>query len=84
MPVLNLKRRLRPVENCPQPEPPKAKPVVYGAAPWSRLPHSPPAHEITIRARAQSIESKNGKRAELRSYEEALEIIAADEAAKRP
>ncbi|MGN6313204.1 MAG: hypothetical protein ACTHMO_05510 [Rhodanobacteraceae bacterium] len=77
-------RKLRVVPDCPMPDPPKFKPVMYGAAPWSRLPHTPPAHEIVIRARAQSIESRGGKRAELRSYEEALEIIAADEAAKRP
>ena len=69
-------RTLRAVPNCPQPES-KAKPIVYGAAPWSRLPPTPPAHEITVRARAQSILSRGGKRAELPDYPTALRIIAA-------
>lgn len=73
------KRRLRVVEDCPQPEPPKRKPIIYGAAPWSRLPPTPTADQITTRARAQSLLTKGGKRAELPSYEEALEIIAAHE-----
>lgn len=77
-------RRLRIVETRTDP----AKHLIfghegYGCKPIGRLPSNPPANEIAIRARAQSIESKGGKRAELRSYEEALEIIAADEAAKR-
>lgn len=49
----------------------------YGALPWSRLPHTPPAHEISIRARAQSLLSRDGHRAELPDYETALRIIAA-------
>lgn len=69
-------RKLRAVPNCPQPDPPAAKPIVYGAAPWSRLPPTPPAHEITVRARAQSILSRGGKRAELPDYAAALRIIA--------
>jgi hypothetical protein len=69
-------RKLRAVENCPQPPPPPFKPVVYGMAPWSRLPPTPPAHEISIRVRAQSLLSRDGKRAELPSYEAALRIIA--------
>lgn len=77
MPTMHLKRRMRVVENCPQPDPPEARPVVYGAAPWSRLPPTPPAHEITVRARAQSILSRGGKRAELPDYPTALRIIAA-------
>jgi len=81
MPVLKMKRRLRAVESCPQPDPPPAKPIVYGAAPWSRLPPTPPAHEISIRARAQSLLSRDGKRAELPDYESALRII--EEATQR-
>jgi hypothetical protein len=50
---------------------------VYGQAPWSRLSHSPLAHENTIRARAQSLLSRDGRRAELPDYETALRIIAA-------
>jgi hypothetical protein len=45
-------RKLRAVENCPQPEPPPLRPIVYGMAPWSRLPPTPPANEITERVRA--------------------------------
>lgn len=73
-------RKLRVVD-CPQPQPPSAKPIVYGQAPWSRLPPSPPAHEISIRARAQSLLTRDGKRPELPDYETALRIIAA---ANRP
>ena len=80
MPVLHLKRRLRAVEGCPQPEPKPYKPIVYGQGPWpARLPPCPTADQLTIRVRAQSLESKNGKVGPLRSYEEALEIIAAHE-----
>lgn len=75
-------RKLRMVESCPQHETP-IKPVKYGAAPWSRLPPSPPAHEISIRARAQSLLSRHGTRAELPDYEEALRIIAAANRPKR-
>lgn len=71
-------RKLRVVRDCPQPET-AIKPVQYGAAPWSRLPPTPTADQITTRARAQSLLTKGGKRAELPSYEEALEIIAAHE-----
>lgn len=71
-------RKLRAVPNCPQPETP-VKPMKYGAAPWSRLPPSPPAHEISIRARAQSLLSKGGKRAELPDIETARRVIAQDE-----
>lgn len=71
-------RKLRAVPNCPQPETP-VKPMKYGAAPWSRLPPSPPAHEISIRARAQSILSKGGTRAELPDIETARRVIAQDE-----
>jgi len=72
-------RKLRVVESCPMPETP-IKPVQYGAAPWSHLPPSPPAHEISIRARAQSLLSRGGKRAELpATVEEAQQIIAAHE-----
>jgi len=69
-------RKFHVVESCPMPETP-IKPVEYGAAPWSRLPPSPPAHEISIRARAQSLLSRDGQRAELPDYETALRIIAA-------
>jgi len=67
-------RKLSVVPDCPQPETP-IKPVKYGAAPWSRLPPTPPAHEISIRARAQSLLSRDGHRAELPDYESALRII---------
>jgi hypothetical protein len=73
---MNPVRALSVVPNCPQPDPPAAKPIVYGQAPWSRLPPSPPAHEISIRVRAQSLLSREGKRAELPDYETALRIIA--------
>jgi len=75
-------RKLRAVPNCPQPEPQPFKPIQYGFAGGhkvERLPAMPTAQEITIRARAQSLLSKDGKRAELPSYEEALEIIAKSE-----
>lgn len=74
-------RKLRAVPNCPQPEVP-IKPVQYGFSGGhkvERLAPMPTAQEITIRARAQSLLSKDGKRAELPSYEEALEIIAKSE-----
>lgn len=72
-------RKLRAVPNCPQPEPPAYKPIQYGfmgGHKIERLAPMPTAQEITIRARAQSLLSTGGKRAELPSYEEALEIIA--------
>ena len=75
-------RKLSVVPDCPQPETP-IKPVQYGAAPWSHLPPSPPAHEISIRARAQSLLSRGGKRAELPDYETALRIIAEANRPKR-
>lgn len=75
-------RKLRAVPNCPQPETP-VKPMKYGAAPWSRLPPSPPAHEISIRARAQSLLTRDGKRPEVPDYETALRIIAAANRPKR-
>lgn len=80
MPVLKLKRRMRVVEGCPQPEPAQYKPIVYGAGPWpKRLPPSPTADEITIRARAQSLMSRNGERAELPDIETARRVIAEHE-----
>jgi len=72
---MNAVRKLSIVD-CPQSETP-IRPVIYGAAPWSRLPHTPPAHEISIRARAQSLLSRGGHRAELPDYETAKRIIAA-------
>ena len=74
-------RKLRVVPDCPQPEPRAAKPIVYGAAPWSRLPHNPTADEITIRVRAQSILSRGGVRAELPDIETARRILADTHAA---
>lgn len=59
------------------------RPRQYGASPWSRLPHTPPANEISIRSRAQSMLSRNGKRAELPDYETALRIIAQANRPKR-
>jgi hypothetical protein len=69
-------RKLQVVPNCPQPEPPPARPIVYGMAPWSRLPPTPPANEITERVRAQSRLSRGGKRAELPDIETARRINA--------
>lgn len=74
-----LKRRLRVVEGCPMPDPPPYRPIEYGAAPWSRLPPTPTADQITIRVRAQSLLTKQGKPAELPSYEEAVRILAENE-----
>lgn len=71
-------RTLRVVPDCPQPESP-IKPVQYGQAPWSRLPHNPTADEITIRVRAQSLLSRNGVRAELPDIETARRVIAEHE-----
>ena len=72
---MNAVRKLSIVD-CPMPET-VIKPIVYGAAPWSRLPHTPPAHEINVRYRAQSLLSRGGHRAELPDYETAKRIIAA-------
>lgn len=75
-------RKLQAVPNCPQPEPPPFKPIQYGFAGGhkvERLAPMPTAQEITIRSRAQSLLTKDGKRADLPSYEEALEIIAKNE-----
>jgi len=72
---MNAVRKLSIVD-CPMPET-AIKPIVYGAAPWSRLPHTPPAHEINVRYRAQSLLSRGGHRAELPDYETAKRIIAA-------
>lgn len=48
----------------------------YGLAKWpARLPHSPQAHEITIRARAQSAASRGGIVAPLPSYADAQRIL---------
>jgi hypothetical protein len=92
MPVLKLKRRLHAVEGCPQRDGEPIKRLLtgdgkfyvfgldgYGCAAIERMPHNPTADQLTIRVRAQSLESKNGKVGPLRSYEEALEIIAAHE-----
>lgn len=63
--------RREPVESCPQPETP-IKPVQYGAAPWTKLPPTPTADQLTIRCRVQSMRSTGGKVAELLSYEDSL------------
>lgn len=65
-------RKLRVVPDCPQPDPPAYRPVVYGQAPWSRLPHNPTADQLTVRCRVQSARSVGGIRAELLSYEDSL------------
>lgn len=70
-------RRFRVVPDCPQPEA-TIKLVQYGAPPWPRLPHNPPANEITIRARAQSLLSRNGVCAELPDIETARRILASE------
>lgn len=68
-------RKLRIVPDCPQSETP-TKRTAYGAAPWSRLPHNPTAEEVTIRARAQSLMSKGGARAELPDIQTARRYLA--------
>ena len=76
---MKLARKLRVVADCPVPEMP-IRSVVYGAAPWGRLPHNPTADEITWRVRAQSLLTRDGKRAELpATKEEAMRIIAEHE-----
>ncbi len=65
-------RKLRVVPNCPAPEPPAYRPIVYGASPWGRLPHNPTADQLTVRCRVQSARSVGGVRAELLSYEDSL------------
>lgn len=70
-------RRLRVVETSTE----SAKHLVfghegYGCKPIARLPHNPPANEIAIRARYQSLMTKNGVRPELVDYETALRGIA--------
>ena len=64
-------RSLRVVPDCPQPETP-AKPVVYGAAPWGRLPPSLPSNAATVIARVQLRRSVGGKAAEALSYGESV------------
>lgn len=79
-------RKLRVVPDCPQPESP-IKPVVQygfvGGHKVERLAPMPLPHEINVRARAQSILSRDGKRAELPDYETALKIIAESNRPKR-
>jgi len=73
-------RKLRIVEGCPQPDPPPFRPIQYGARPWpKRLAPSPTTDEITIRARAQSLMSRGGVRAELPDIETARRVIAEHE-----
>lgn len=72
-------RKLRVVPNCPQPDPSPYKPIQYGFAGGhkiERLPSMPTAEEISLRARAQSILSKGGTRAELHDIETARRVIA--------
>lgn len=87
---MRAQRKLRAVPDCPQPETP-VKPVQYGAAPWSKLPPTPTADQLVIRARVQSMRSRGGKVAELLSYEDSLAWLrehntpaAADAAAGTP
>ena len=80
--------KLRAVPDCPQRDGDPIKELVtsdgkhlvfghdgYGCKAWPQVAHSPPAHEISIRARAQSLLSRDGHRAELPDYESALRII---------
>lgn len=72
-------RKLRVVPDCPQPEPPPFKPIQYGfggGRKVTRLAPMPTAEEISIRARAQSLLSKGGVRAELPDIETARRILA--------
>jgi|SRR6185312_10837448 len=80
------KTKLRIVEGCPQPDPPPYREIQYGFAGGhkvERLAPMPLPHEISVRARAQSILSRDGKRAELPDYETALKIIAEANKPKR-
>lgn len=75
-------RKFRVVPNCPQPNPPPFKPIQYGFAGGhkiERLAPIPTAEEISIRARAQSLLSRGGVRAELPDIATARRIIAARE-----
>jgi len=79
-------RKLRVVPDCPQPDPQPFKRIQYGFAGGhkvERLAPMPLPHEISVRARAQSILSRDGKRAELPDYETALKIIAEANKPKR-
>lgn len=72
-------RKLRVIPDCPMPEPQPFKPIQYGFAGGhkvERLAPMPTAEEISIRARAQSLLSRNGKRAELPDIETARRVIA--------
>lgn len=74
--------KLRIVPGCPQPEPSPFKPIQYGFAGGhkiERLAPIPTAEEISIRARAQSLLSRGGLRAELPDIATARRIIAARE-----
>lgn len=73
-------RKFRVVPSCPQPDPPPFKPIQYGFSGGhkiERLAPMPTAEEISIRARAQSLLSKGGMRAELPDIATARRIIAA-------
>lgn len=75
-------RKLHAVPDCPQPEPSPFKPIQYGFAGGhkiERLAPMPTAEEISIRARAQSLLSKGGMRADLPDIATARRIIAARE-----
>lgn len=67
---MNLARKLRIVD-CPMPET-KIRRIVYGAAPWGRLPPSLPSNAATVIARVQSRRSVGGKAAAALSYEESV------------
>lgn len=58
------------------------EPQGYGQGRWGRLPHTPTADELVIRCRAQSLLSRDGKRAELPDIETARRILAEQEEKK--
>lgn len=82
-------RKFRVVPDCPQPDGEPIRELVtgdgkhlvfghegYGCKPIAHLPHNPPANEIAIRARAQSLLSRGGVLADLPDYETARTILA--------
>ena len=86
---MNLARKLRIAPDCPQREGEPIKRLVtgdgkffvfghdgYGCKPIEPMPHNPTADEITIRARAQSLMSKGGVRAELPDITTARRVVA--------
>lgn len=71
-------RKLRVVQDCPQPDPSPYKPIQYGfigGHKAERIIASPLPHEANIIARVQSMRSRGGKRAEPLSFEASLTYL---------